>query len=66
MRSLAAAYEEAMKKKSTKGAGLVHPSFPGQGAIQPSHMGSQSAAPMQNDAMDPANEMGAPPVPGMY
>jgi hypothetical protein len=35
-----------MKKKSAKSK-LIHPAFPDQGQVQPSHMGSQSMAPDQ-------------------
>lgn len=63
MRSLSAALEEAMKKKAHKGGGLVHPSFPPQGAPQPAHLGSQSMVPGQGDAMGgPAP--GSIPMPG--
>jgi hypothetical protein len=58
--SIAAAYEEAMKKKAMKhggsgklsmpvGAGAIGEGFPGQGTVQPSHMGSQSASPTKDD-----------------
>lgn len=62
MRSISAAYEEAMKKKSSKGKGLVHPSFPPQGAPQPSYMGSQSMPPVAGDPSDYSTAM--PPPPG--
>ena len=29
-----------------KGKSMIHPSFPGEGTIQPNHMGSQSGTPM--------------------
>jgi hypothetical protein len=65
MRSFAAAYEEAMKKKNKSkvfGQGLVGPGFPSMGSIQPAHMGSQSTSPMAGDISDmSANVM--PPSP---
>jgi len=53
--SLVHAFKEAqMKKSKGKGqhsTGPIHPSFPPQGAPQPSFMGSQSAPPMQGSPM---------------
>jgi len=45
--------EAASLMASKKKKGLVHPSFPSQGSVQPSHEGSQSNAPVSLEQMGP-------------
>lgn len=62
--SIAAAFEMAKHSKSkskVSGQSLVGPGFPGMGSIQPSHMGSQSNAPIKEDNYLDTNT-DAPPI----